>query len=74
MYCDMYIMFEFIIDSGRPEGPMPGLTPIGGVSLPGSHKTRAKSPVLLGGGCDAQAGPGHGADGDLNRGGGGMYV
>ena len=26
--------------------------------------------MLLGGRCDAQAGPGHGADGDLNRGGG----
>ena len=31
MYCVMYIMFEFIIDRGRPEGPMPGLTPMGGV-------------------------------------------
>ena len=31
MYCVMYIMFEFIIDKGRPEGPMPGLIPMGGV-------------------------------------------
>ena len=31
MYCVMYIMFEFIIDRGKPEGPMPGLTPMGGV-------------------------------------------
>ena len=45
------------------------MPPIGGVSVSGLHETRAKSPVLLGGGCDVQAGPGHGADGDLNRGG-----